>query len=302
MIQTTQIRSELRFLVRELGLLDRNCWKSNLSLMQAHILTYLNRNGDTSFSELCKQLNVQKASLSRALNTLASKDYLSLLKNPTDKRQKQISLLHQGRAALESANHTADTEVTEILDGLNEQEIEIIGSGLRLLRIKAFRRNFEDCQARIKIERLESTYHDEVIALMTDVFSKEQGIPNQLIPIHDDYPVHWWCARAGEYVVGADACWKENDQWHWGRFAVDEKFRGLGIGKQVARFSLEDLFDNTTDSIVSDARDTTVAILKDFGARIIAPAEDFYGMPVTPVVLKKSDFFHPTNFYNLMLN
>ena len=110
--------------------------------------------------------------------------------------------------------------------------------------------------------------------------------------------MHWWCARAGEYVVGAVACWKENDQWHWGRFAVDEKFRGLGIGKQVARFSLENLFDNTTDSIVSDARDTTVAILKDFGARIIAPAEDFYGMLVTPVVLKKSDFFRRSDPIN----
>lgn len=296
MVHITQIRSELRFLVRELGLLDRNCWKSNLSLMQAHILTYLNRNGDTSFSELCKQLNVEKASLSRALNTLASKDYLTLFKDPIDKRQKRISLLPQGRAALEIANHTADTEVTEILDGLNEQEIEVIWSGLRLLRIKAFRRNFEDSQARIKIERLEPTYHDEVIALMTDVFSKEQGIPNELIPIHEDYPVHWWCARAGEYVVGAVACWKENEQWHWGRFTVDEKFRGLGIGKQVARYSLEDLFEHITDSIVSDARDTTVAILKNFGARIIAPTEEFYGLPVTPLALNKSDFYRTMCF------
>jgi DNA-binding MarR family transcriptional regulator/predicted GNAT family N-acyltransferase len=296
MVRISEIRSELRFLVREVGLLNRNCWKSNLSLMQAHILTYLNRNGDTSFSELCKQLNVEKASLSRALNTLASRDYLSLFKNPADKRQKRIYLLPQGRASLERANHTADTEVTEILDGLNEQEIEVIWRGLRLLRIKAFRRNFEDNQARIKIERLESTYHDEVIALMTDVFSKEQGIPNELIPIHEDYPVYWWCARAGEYVVGAVACWKENEQWHWGRFVVDEKLRRLGIGKQLARYALEDLFDHITDSIVSDARDTTVTILKDFGAHIIAPAEDFYGLPVTPVALNKSDFYRTMCF------
>ncbi|MFW2365008.1 MAG: GNAT family N-acetyltransferase [Desulforhopalus sp.] len=291
MVQVKQIRSELRYLVRELGLLDRNCWKSNLSLMQAHILTYLSRNGDTSFSELCKQLNVEKASLSRALNTLESKNYLILFKDPADKRQKRISLLSQGWAVLERANDNADTEVTEILDGLNKQEIDVIWRGLRLLRINAFRRNFEDRQGRIKIERLESTYHDEVMALMTDVFSTEQGIPKELIPIPENFPVHWWCARAGEYVIGAVACWKDNEQYHWGRFAVDAKFRGLGIGKQVARFSLEDLFDHITDSVVSDARDTTVAILKDFGAQIIAPAEDFYGLPVTPVSLNKSDFF-----------
>lgn len=290
MMHTTQIRSELRFLVRELGLLNKNCWKSNLSLMQAHILTYLNRNGDTSFTELCKQLNVEKASLSRALNTMVTKQYLYLLKDDVDKRQKQISLLPLGRTALEAANHTADTELSEILHGLKQNELEGIVRGLRLLRIKAFRRNFDNKKDRIKIERLGSNYHDEVITLMTDVFAKEQGIPNELIPIKDEYPVHWWCARAGEYVIGAVACWKEKDQWHWGRFVVDEKFRGLGIGKQLAHYSLNDLFENVADSIVSDARDTTVTILKKFGAKITASAEDFYGLAVTPLVLNKLDF------------
>lgn len=286
-----QIRSELRYLVRELGLLDRNCWKSNLSLMQAHILTYLNRNGDTCFAELCTQLNVEKASLSRVLNTLSSKGYIGLFKEPADKRQKRISLLPQGKKALELANYNADIEVSDILDGLNELERGSIWQGLRLLRTKAFRRNLDESQMRIQMERLKSTYHDEVIALMIDVFSKEQEIPNDLIPINEDYPVYWWCARAGEYVVGAVACWKENEQWHWGRFAVDKNFRGLGIGKQLARYSFEDLFDHITSSVVSDARDTTVAILKGFGAIITAPAEDFYGMPVTPVSLKRTDFY-----------
>lgn len=290
MMHTTQIRSELRFLVRELGLLDKNCWKSNLSLMQAHILTYLNRNGDTSFSELRKQLNVEKASLSRALNTMVTKEYLHLFKDPTDRRQKQISLLPNGSTTLEAANNTADRELSEILYGLKQNELEDILRGLRLLRINAFRRNFDDNEERIKIERLGPNYHDEVTTLIADVFAKEQGIPNELIPIKDEYPVHWWCVRAGEYVIGAVACWKEKDQWHWGRFVVDEKFRGLGIGKQLARYSLNDFFEHIADSIVSDARDTTVKILKKFGAKTIASAEDFYGLAVTPVVLNKSDF------------
>lgn len=65
-----QIRSELRYLVRELGLLDKNCWNSGLSLSQAHLLTYLSKNGSTPFSELCIQLNADKASLSRTINKL----------------------------------------------------------------------------------------------------------------------------------------------------------------------------------------------------------------------------------------
>ena len=214
-----------------------------------------------------------------------------MLEEPTDKRQKRISLLPQGKKALEQANYNADTEVSDILDGLNELEKDTIWQGLRLLRTKAFRRNLDESQTRIQMERLKPTYRDEVIALIIDVFSKEQEIPNDLLPINEDYPVHWWCARAGEYVVGAAACWKENGKWHWGRFVVDKNFRGLGIGKQLARYSLKDLFDHITSSVVSEARNTTVAILKGFGARITGPAEDFYGMPVTPVILNRSNFY-----------
>lgn len=291
MTPTAQIRSELRYLVRELGLLNKNCWKSDLSLMQGHILTYLNRNRDTSFTELRIHLNVDKASLSRALNTLSSKGFIILVRDPDDKRQKRISLLPRGRDVLEQANDSADAEVSEILDGLDDTERKTVWQGLRILRTKAFRRNLDENHMRIQVERLKSTYHNEVMVLMDDVFSTEQKIPAGLIPLNEDGPVHWWCARAGEYVVGAAACWEENGQWHWGRFAVDKHFRGLGIGKRLARYSLEDLFAHITDTIVSEARDTTVAILKGFHAVSMGPAKDFYGMPVTPVSLSKADFY-----------
>ncbi|WP_223920722.1 bifunctional helix-turn-helix transcriptional regulator/GNAT family N-acetyltransferase [Geobacter sp. AOG2] len=272
-------------------MLGKNCWQSNLSLLQAHILTYLERNGATSFFELCKQLNIEKASLSRALNALEAKEYLAMIKSPADKRQKQLSLLPHGRDMLAKANHAADREVSALLDGLDGHEIGIILDGLRLLRMKAFRRNFVESGMRLTLERMQPTYRDEAIAFMADVFSKEQGIPEDLIPIPREYPVQWWCARAGEYVVGVVACWNEQGQWHWGRFAVEPKFRGLGVGKQLARYSLDDFFCHTGDSLVSDARDTTVAILTNLGAKIRAQASDFYGMPVTPVTLDKSDFY-----------
>lgn len=43
MSSVKQIRSELRYLVRELGLLDKNCLNSGLSLTQVHLLTYLQK-------------------------------------------------------------------------------------------------------------------------------------------------------------------------------------------------------------------------------------------------------------------
>ncbi len=288
----SKIRSELRYVVRELGLLQRNCWESGLSLIQAHVLTYLAQNGDTPSADLCRHLNMEKASLSRSLGTLESKGYICLNRDPADKRKKSIVLSPSGLAALARANSMADTRMAAILNGLEDQEVETIQNGLRLLRICSFRHNLDRTRDRIQLERLNPAYEQSVNDLLNEVFYREQGIPQELIPIPTDYPSQHWCARAGEYIVGTVACWQENNQWHWGRFAVERSFRGSGIGKQLARHSLEDLFANLTDCIISDARDATVHILKDLGARAISPAQDFYGMPVTAVSLEKADF-HP---------
>ena len=64
------IRKELRLIVRELGLLNRNCLNSNMTFVQAHILNYLKQNGKTPFNELLINLDMDKASLSRIVNNL----------------------------------------------------------------------------------------------------------------------------------------------------------------------------------------------------------------------------------------
>lgn len=286
----SNIRSELRYLIRELGLLDKNCLNSNLSLSQAHILTYVHRNGSTSFHELATQLNVQKASLSRTLTTLIDKEFLSVQLDPADRRQKIYQLLPAGETALQHANHSADTAFSAFLDGLADDQLDTIESGLRTLRLNAFKSNFQPNSFRVQIERLNPNYQHEVDTLIKHVFSGEQGIPEDLIPLDPTLPVVWWVARCGEYVIGAVACWELEGEWHWGRYFVDANFRGYGIGKKLAVASLTDIFANIADYIVSDARDTTVVILNQLGAEVIGEATDFYGSPVTPMRLDKYRF------------
>lgn len=286
----SNIRSELRYLIRELGLLDKNCLNSNLSLSQAHILTYVHRNGSTSFHELALQLNVQKASLSRTLTTLIDKAYLSVELDLADKRQKIYQLLPDGKAALQHANQSADTAFATFLDGLGNDQLDTIENGLRTLRLNAFKSNFQPDGFRVKVERLSPNYQHEVDTLIKHVFNGEQGIPEELIPLDPDQPYVWWVARCGEYVIGAVACWEIDGEWHWGRYFIDANFRGFGIGKKLAAESLADIFTNIADYIVSDARDATVAILNQFGAEVTGKTVDFYGAPVTPMRLSKQGF------------
>ncbi|MGG5215945.1 MULTISPECIES: GNAT family N-acetyltransferase [Rahnella] len=287
------IRTELRYLVRELGLLDKNCFRSGLSLTQAHLLTYLSKNGVTSFAELCLQLSMDKASLSRTLNVLAGKNYVEPVAGVKDKRQKSFQLTAAGARSLATADDAADNELSFIDNAMALQDAQEIINGLRALRINTFRRNAARHPQRIQIEIMRSNYLPEVTKLLTETFAQEQNIPAELISLPPQLKSQCWIVRSGEYVLGTVSCWYENNHWHWGRFAVNPCYRGMGIGKQLARVSLQEMLEQT-DKVLLDARDSTVKIISDLGGVITGPTTDFYGMPITPMRLKKEDFQNAT--------
>lgn len=284
-----EIRAELRFLVRELGLLDKNCFNSGLSLTQAHILTYLNKNGTTSFNELKHQLNMDKASLSRMLTHMSEKNYAEVLSISSDKRHKHVQITEEGKDVLDKANSAADSQMSFIDESMSSKETVAIVQGLRSLRKGAFRRNCIQHPDRIQVEPLRDRYRSDADHLIYETFANEQNIPGDLISIPDEYESKWWIARSGEYILGAVACWIHNNEFHWGRFAVDPVYRGLGIGKKLAAASLNECFLQT-DEILMEARDATVKIISQLGGEISGETFDFHGMPVTPMRIKIDDF------------
>lgn len=151
------------------------------------------------------------------------------------------------------------------------------------------------CQMRfnddpIKIERVLPNNMDDATGIAIEVFTYEQNIPENLINIREDLKPIWWCAKAGEDIVGVVASWTENNQWHWGRFAVDRRLRGLEIGKKMAIFSLNEIFNLGAEKVFIEARDITVRMLEQLGAEVVGESIEFYGEPVTPIIIKKSDY------------
>ncbi|WP_411678858.1 GNAT family N-acetyltransferase [Clostridium thailandense] len=288
------VRKELRLIIRELGLLNYDCLNSGLTLSQAHILSYLKKNGIIPFSELVMQLGIDKASLSRILNNLEAKEFIKIEKSHTDKRVKYISILSLGMEAIINGDCEANKFINQILDlGYADVNDNIVKS-LREFRILALKNNLIKNNSRIEIEKVSSNFKDDAIKLATEVFTYEQNIPEKLIPISAELSQIWWCARVGEDIVGVIAAWNENNQWHLGRFAVDRNLRGLEIGKKMLILSLNEIFNLDVEEVFVEARDITVRMLEQFGCKVVEEPIDFYGEPVTPITIKKCDFINKT--------
>ena len=295
MNQEEIIRKELKLIVRELGLLNHNCLNSDLTLAQAHILNYLKLNGKTPFNELLMHLGIDKASLSRIVNNLETKNYLEMKKSEGDKRMKDICILPLGMSAINDGDHKANKFINEILNLGDSDDTENIVRAFRVFRILALKKNLKKNDSRILIERISENYMEDAIKLATEVFTNEQSITAELVPVNEALKPIWWCARIGEDIIGVTAAWREKDKWHWGRFAVDKRLRGIGIGQKIAIFSLKEIFSFNDEEIYIEARDATVNMLMKFGCKVIGEAEDFYGEPVTPITLNKSNFMESCN-------
>ena len=140
----------------------------------------------------------------------------------------------------------------------------------------------------LTLEKLDESSQSEVIDFLETIFTKEQDIPRELIPLK--HVQQWWCIRKEGSIIGTVAAWKIDGEWHWGRLAVDPKQRGLGLAKKLAAGSFQSLFDSGISEIIIDARDITVKLLSSLGGEITGPTEEFYNHPITPMIIRRHDF------------
>lgn len=56
--------------------------------------------------------------------------------------------------------------------------------------------------SKIILENASPNYMKDIIKLATDVFTNEQNIPKNLIPLNENLQPIWWCARMGEDIIG----------------------------------------------------------------------------------------------------
>ena len=127
-----------------------------------------------------------------------------------------------------------------------------------------------------------------IMDLITSVFNGEQDIPVELIPIPDNLNPHWWCVDEGGEITGSIALYRENEEWHLGRFAVSPNKRGASLGSLLFETAVREIFESGIDVLYCEARDTTVHIILKHGGKITGDAIPFFRGNVTPMLISKA--------------
>lgn len=142
----------------------------------------------------------------------------------------------------------------------------------------------------LKVTLLSSNHQEAIHAFLSTIFTKEQYIPADQIPIDSEESYWWGVIGPNNEIFGAVAIWKEKNEWHWGRFAIHPKLRGRGLGKELAKVSLIETFELEIEQLTIDARDVTITLIEKFGGVICGKTTRFYSENITPMKLEKKNF------------
>jgi DNA-binding MarR family transcriptional regulator len=131
---TREIASELRYLVGQLARRTRERDIVTLPTRLAETLSYLDREGPMTTSELAERHNVRQQSMAATLGELDAVGYLERQPHPTDRRKILVAISQHGRERLNDDRRRRAAWLAEaIADKLTPREQGALANTLSLL-------------------------------------------------------------------------------------------------------------------------------------------------------------------------
>ncbi len=127
-------RRELRGLEREVGLaLSDQSDCCGVTPAQCHLLLAVEEAGETSVGELSELLELDRSTLSRAVDGLVKARLLLRREDPANRRRQRVSLSAAGRAKAKSINSVCDAYYEGLLGSLPTKDTKALVAALPLL-------------------------------------------------------------------------------------------------------------------------------------------------------------------------
>ena len=106
---------------------------TDLSIPQFRTLRFIQRNPDSSLSDLADQLGLTLPSVSKLVDGLVKKGLISRQESIADRRQLTLVLTQNGESIINSARASAKANLTKILSCLSSEELNTIHQAMELL-------------------------------------------------------------------------------------------------------------------------------------------------------------------------
>jgi len=107
---------------------------ANISIPQFRTLAFIQRNLDSSLSNLAEHLGLTLPSASKLVDGLVKQELVIRQESKTDRRRLTLGLTAAGASIVNSARTNAQANLASKLEGLSLAELEAIHQTLQLLR------------------------------------------------------------------------------------------------------------------------------------------------------------------------
>jgi N-acetylglutamate synthase-like GNAT family acetyltransferase len=131
---------------------------------------------------------------------------------------------------------------------------------------------------------------ETIMSLVVRTFAGEQGIPEEMNYLPAKKEPRWYCAAEDGRIIGTVAFFREQGEWHAGRFALEPLYRGQHIGTGLVSYAFRDVFESGIREVVMEGRPATVHILTKLGAEITGEEFPFYSSTCTPMIITCEKF------------
>lgn len=99
---------------------------SDITVDQCLVLIILNKKADVSQNEVAKLIFKDNASITRIIELMVKKEYLTRKINETDRRKFSLEITEKGRNTIELLSPVINLNRQTALDGLSDTEIELL--------------------------------------------------------------------------------------------------------------------------------------------------------------------------------
>lgn len=243
------LRSFGRSYTKKFGLLNRNPYHSELTLLQSRILFEVHQLGEISGADLIRNLEIDKGYLSRSIQQLATAGLLKSRENPLDKRAKFLKLTSKGEKLFKEIDRVSHSRSMAYANSMPPSTFQTLAKHLSSANLLMGEEPLQKNE--IQLRGLRPGDLGWVISRHGEVYNQEFGwnmdfetlvgeIAVAYAKNHDPKKENAWIAEARGVRLGCIFLVKESDHVAKLRILlVDPMGRGLGLGTRLVRECLK---------------------------------------------------------------